>query len=74
MRRRRACLLVPATDSSGTVGAADRGELVCLVSRLDGDAVVETALFMSETIATAGEQAAQVCAASAMQQSVMQRW
>lgn len=55
------CLLVPATDLPAELWEMlTAREAVCLVSRLDGDAVVETALFTSETIATAGEQAAEV--------------
>jgi xanthine dehydrogenase accessory factor len=55
------CLLVPATGLP-----AELWELlimrapVCLVTRVDGDEVLDTALFHSETIADAAETAAQM--------------
>jgi xanthine dehydrogenase accessory factor len=55
------CLLVPAIDLPPPLWELlTAREPVCLISRLDGDTVVETALFTSETIATASEQAAEV--------------
>jgi xanthine dehydrogenase accessory factor len=52
------CLLVPAAELPGDLW--DRlaaHEPVCLVSRLDGDAVAETALFGRDDIGAAGEEA-----------------
>jgi xanthine dehydrogenase accessory factor len=52
------CLLVPATDLPEELWRrlADR-EPLCLVTRLDGDAVVDTTVFGADTIGGAGEDA-----------------
>jgi xanthine dehydrogenase accessory factor len=53
------CLLVPATDLPTQVWDRLRDrDPVCLVTRLDGDQVVDTAMFGPETIGDAGEDAA----------------
>jgi xanthine dehydrogenase accessory factor len=55
------CLLMPATAlPSGLWERLRERAPVALVSRLDGDQVVDTALFDQETIAEAGEEAAQL--------------
>jgi xanthine dehydrogenase accessory factor len=55
------CLLVPATDlPAGLWDRLRERAPVALVSRLDGDRVVETALFDQENIADAGEATAQL--------------
>jgi xanthine dehydrogenase accessory factor len=52
------CLLMQASDLPAELWSLLRHrEPVCLVSSLDGDVVVETALFTAETIADAGEDA-----------------
>lgn len=57
------CLLVPATALPGALWELlIARQPVCLVSRLDGDVVVETALFDAESVADAGEPAAQLFA------------
>ena len=49
------CLLVPATDLPGELWDQLRTRLpVCLVTRLDGELVVDTVMFTPETIADAG--------------------
>jgi xanthine dehydrogenase accessory factor len=57
------CLLVPAADLPAELWQRllDR-EPVCLVTRLDGDRVVGTALLDAETVETAGEDAARLFA------------
>lgn len=55
------CLLVPASDLPVDLWERLRArEPICLVSRLDGDAVMDTALFGHDTIADAGDDAAQL--------------
>ncbi len=52
------CLLVPATGLPAPLWERLAGrEPICLVARLDGDEVVETALFDRDTIGDAGEDA-----------------
>jgi len=52
------CLLVPAAELPGDLWQRlIRREPVCLVSRLDGDEVAETAVFGTDTIGDAGEDA-----------------
>lgn len=58
------CLMVPADSLPGDLW--DRliaREAVCLVTRLDGDDVVDTSLFDASTIDAAGEEAAPLFAA-----------
>ncbi len=57
------CLLVPAADLPERLWRllTDR-EPVCLVSRLDGDAVVSTELYTAADVAQAGDLAAQLLA------------
>jgi xanthine dehydrogenase accessory factor len=53
------CLLVPATDLPAELWQRLRErDPVCLVTRLDGDRVLDTAMYSSGTIADAGEDAA----------------
>jgi len=55
------CLLVAAADLPSDLWDRLRGrDPVCLVSRVDGDRVAETALYGPETIADAGEETAQM--------------
>ena len=55
------CLLVPAGDLAADLwDRLRRRDPVCLVTRLDGDRVRDTALFAGETIADAGEEAARL--------------
>lgn len=55
------CLLMQATDLPPELwGRLRHREPVCLVSALDGDRVLETALFTPETLAAAGEDAARL--------------
>jgi xanthine dehydrogenase accessory factor len=52
------CLLVPAADlPAGLWERLREREPVCLVTRLDGDRVVDTAMFGPDTVAGAGEDA-----------------
>lgn len=52
------CLIVPATDlPNGLWARLEAREAVCLVTRLDGDEVLDTTMFTSATIADAGEDA-----------------
>lgn len=55
------CMLVPGSELPADLWERllDR-EPVCLVSRLDGDRVVETSLYTSESIAEAGDRPRQV--------------
>jgi xanthine dehydrogenase accessory factor len=53
------CILVPAADLPAELWQRLRDrDPVCLVTRLEGDRVVETALYGADTIAGAGEDAA----------------
>jgi xanthine dehydrogenase accessory factor len=55
------CLLVPAIDLPPDLWERLRNrDPVCLVSRVDGDRVAEIALFNSDTISGAGDEAAQL--------------
>jgi xanthine dehydrogenase accessory factor len=55
------CLLMPATELPAELWERLRGrDPVCLVSRLDGDRVVDTELFGPDTVAGAGEEAARL--------------
>ncbi len=55
------CLLVPATELPGELWERlSAREPVCLVARLDGDNVAETALYGADTIGGAGEEAARL--------------
>jgi xanthine dehydrogenase accessory factor len=55
------CLLVPATDLPAELWDQLRGRLpVCLVTRLNGDLVIDTTMFTADTIAAAGEDVAQL--------------
>ena len=55
------CLVVPAADLPEDLWDRLRErEPVCLVTRLDGDRVVDTAMFSAETVAGAGEAAAEL--------------
>jgi xanthine dehydrogenase accessory factor len=55
------CMLVPATAlASDLWDRLRRRDPVCLVTRLDGDRVVDTAAFGPETIAEAGDDAARL--------------
>jgi xanthine dehydrogenase accessory factor len=55
------CLLVPAADLPAELWDKLRDrDPVCLVTRLDGDRVVSTALFDRDTVAGAGEDAARL--------------
>jgi xanthine dehydrogenase accessory factor len=55
------CLLVPATNLPGELWELLTARAsVCLVTRVDGDEVLDTTLFDAGTIADAGEQAAQM--------------
>jgi xanthine dehydrogenase accessory factor len=57
------CVLLPATALAAELWDRLRGrEPVCLLTRLDGDRVVDTAMFGSDTIAAAGEEAARLFA------------
>ena len=57
----RALLIVPAADLPSELWQRLRDrEPVCLVTRLDGDDVVTTTMFTSETIAAAGEDVARL--------------
>jgi xanthine dehydrogenase accessory factor len=55
------CLVVPATDLPAELWErlGDR-EPVCLVTRLDGDRVVDTALYTADTVGDAGTETAQL--------------
>jgi xanthine dehydrogenase accessory factor len=53
------CLLIPASDLPAELWQRLRErEPLCLVTRLDGDRVLETAMYGPDTIADAGEDAA----------------
>jgi xanthine dehydrogenase accessory factor len=53
------CLLVPAADLPAELWQRLRDrDPVCLVTRLDGDQVLDTAMYSADTIADAGEEAA----------------
>jgi len=53
------CLLIPATDLPAELWQRLRErDPVCLVTQLDGDRVLETAMYSPDTIAAAGEDAA----------------
>jgi xanthine dehydrogenase accessory factor len=55
------CLLMPAADlPSGLWERLRNREPVALVSRLDGDSVVDTSMFTAQTITEADEQVAQL--------------
>jgi xanthine dehydrogenase accessory factor len=55
------CVLVPATALAAELWDRLRSrDPVCLLARLDGDRVVDTAMFGSDTIADAGEDAARL--------------
>jgi xanthine dehydrogenase accessory factor len=55
------CLLVPAADlPAGLWERLRKRDPVCLLTRLDGDRVVDIALYGLETIADAGEDAARL--------------
>ncbi len=55
------CLLMPAADlPDGLWERLQKRDAVCLVTRVDGDRVVETTMFDSATIADAGDDAAQL--------------
>ena len=54
-------MVVPATSLPTDLWALlTARDPVCLVSRLDGDEVVDTALLTADTVAAAGEAAAQL--------------
>jgi xanthine dehydrogenase accessory factor len=60
------CVLVSAADLPAELWQRLRDrDPVCLVSRLDGERVVETALFDRDTIDAAGEEAARLFASNA---------
>jgi len=55
------CVLVPATALAADLWDRLRSrDPVCLLARLDGDRVVDTTVFGSDTIASAGEEAARL--------------
>ncbi len=55
------CLLVPAVDLPAELWERLRNrDPVCLRTRVDGDSVLDVAMFDPETIADAGEDAAQL--------------
>jgi xanthine dehydrogenase accessory factor len=55
------CLIVPAGDLPADLWERLRDrEAVCLVTRLDGDRVVDVALYGRDTVAEAGEEAARL--------------
>jgi xanthine dehydrogenase accessory factor len=55
------CLLVPASELPAELWGQLRSRLpVCLVTQLNGDLVVDTAMFTADTIAEAGEDVAQL--------------
>ena len=57
------CLLIPADElPDGLVELAAARQPICLVSRLEGDEVVEMLLYTTETITGAGEAAEQLFA------------
>jgi xanthine dehydrogenase accessory factor len=67
------CLLVPAINMPAALWALlSAGAPVCLVTRIDGDEVVETTLFHAETIDDAGEPAAQMFAHRASDAAVLE--
>jgi xanthine dehydrogenase accessory factor len=55
------CLLIPAADlPAGLWERLRNREPVCLVTRLDGDRVLDTSMFTAETISEAGEDVARL--------------
>jgi xanthine dehydrogenase accessory factor len=65
------CLLVPAGDlPEGLWDRLRNRDPVCLVTRLDGDRIVGTDLYGPETVAEAGEEAAQLFAKGVSDASV----